>query len=136
MKPPSKPKLEVENGVASYKWPTLPHLRAALKKKPIVIVGGLVINEKIDLCQKRFGIELEWHETDGDAARAADTMAARIRAGGVSAVLILEGLISHKTSNKITDACKAKKIPYAMGDKGGVASLEAAFNMIEQKLAS
>lgn len=134
-KPVAK-KAETEKASVLHTWPKLPWLRDAMKKKPLIIVGGLIVNEKLDLCTNRFGIKLEWHEAEGDSVRAAETMAQRIRSGGPCGVLILEGLLGHKSSDKIINACKAKGIPFAYVDKGGVASIEAGLNTIETKLAS
>jgi hypothetical protein len=131
-----KPKVEAEKTSILHSWPKLPSLRAAMQKKPLFIVGGLVVNEKIELCANRFGVKVEWHETDSDSMKSVESMAHRIRTGGVCAIILLEGLIGHKTSNKITDACKTNHVPYVFGDKGGVASIETALNAIEQKLAS
>jgi hypothetical protein len=129
-------KAESEKASVLHTWPKLPWLRDAMKKKPLIIVGGLIVNEKLDLCTTRFGIKLEWHEAEGDSVRSAETMAQRIRAGGPAGVLVLEGLLGHKSSDKIISACKAKGIPFAYVDKGGVASIEAGLNTIETKLAS
>lgn len=135
-KPTPKAKAEFEKATNPFSWPKLPALRAAMKTKPLVIIGGLVVNEKLDTCATRFGIKPEWLEVDSDAMRSADSAAARVRAGKVSAVILLEGLIGHKTSDKIVDACKSKGIPFVLADKGGIASLESALTTLDQKLSS
>lgn len=126
MEPPLNPALP---------WPALPNLRKMLAKQTLVIAGGLVVNEKLDLCQTRFGIKAVWHEID-DSMPATETLCQRIRSGSVGAVILLEGLIGHKQSNKVVDACRANQTPYMMGDRGGTASIEAALHTLDSKLGT
>lgn len=119
----------------TFPWPALPNLRKMLATRTLVIAGGLVVNEKLDLCQTRFGVKAVWHEID-DSMMRTETLCQRIRSGSVGAVVLLEGLIGHKQSNKVVDACRANLIPYMMGDRGGTASIEAALHALDSKLGS
>ena len=115
-------------------WPELARLRAALAGGSLVVVGGLVVQAKLDLYAARFGVKPEWHETDGDAAQSIEILAKRIRAGGISAIIMLEGLMAHTACDKVVAACKAGRVPFALGDKGGTGSIADALDQIERGL--
>jgi len=117
---------------APHSWPKLPHLRAL--EGPILLAGGLIIPEKITSIKERFGFDVEWHEIDHDSPRGENTLEKRVRARKVGAVLLLEGVMRHSTWKSVVDACTVAGVPYAMCDKAGTASLEAAFNDLERKL--
>lgn len=133
-----KPKSEPRKSEArSFDWPALPGVRDRIKQGPLIIVGGIKKNEKISLIQERFGFEPEWHETKNKDGRGnSDALVGRIASGKVGAVLMLEGLMGHAMYNKISDACSRNNIPFALADKGGTASLESAFELMEKKLSA
>ena len=116
----------------NHQWPELPHIRGL--KKPVLLAGGILIPEKLKSVQERFGLEVEWHEIDHDNPRASQTLMSRVRAGKVGAVILLEGVMRHSTYKPVVEACNINNVPYAMGDKAGIASLQAAFDELERKL--
>jgi hypothetical protein len=137
--PPSKP----SNGhgkktepapppVNEHQWPELARLRGL--KSPILLAGGILIQEKLANVKERFGFDIEWHEIDHDNPRASQTLVQRIRAGKVGALILLEGVMRHSTYKPVVEACNNTRVPYAMGDKAGIASLQQAFDDLERKL--
>jgi hypothetical protein len=119
---------------AAHSWPKLPLLRAL--EGPILLAGGMLVPEKIVSIKERFGFDVEWHVIDHDSPRGENTLEKRVRAGKVGAVILLEGVMRHSTWKSIVDACDNASVAYAMGDKAGTASLEAAFNDLERKLGA
>jgi hypothetical protein len=109
--------------------------RLAQLTKPIVAVGGLCKAEKLRIVNDRFGIDIEWHEVMGDSTRATDAIVRRIKAGNVGAIVLLEGLMGHRVSKRVIEACQACNVPLAMGDRAGTGSLEIAFNEIVRRLS-
>lgn len=103
--------------------------------KPIVIVGGICKRQKLQLVADRFGLEVEWHEIDSDSSRDTDVIVKRIKSGSVAAIILLTGLMAHKVSKKVIDACQSCNIPYTLGDRAGTGSLEAALTDLERRLA-
>lgn len=137
--PPSKPSNgkraePVHNGaiVSGHQWPELARLRGL--KHPILLAGGILIQEKITNVKERFGFDVEWHEIDHDNPRASQTLVQRVRAGKVGALILLEGVMRHSTYKPVVEACTNSHVPYAMGDKAGIASLQQAFDDLERKL--
>ena len=134
----SKPKKAVANGESApessngYQWPNLPYLRTL--KKPILLAGGMIIPEKIKSVHERFGINVEWHEIDHDNPRASGVLLQRIRGGKVGAIVLLEGFMKHSTFKPVVETCNNMRVPFAMGDKAGIASLQMAFAELERKL--
>ncbi len=117
---------------SSHSWPKLPLLRAI--QGPLLLAGGMLVPEKITSIKERFGLDVEWHVIDHDSPRGENTLERRVRGGKVGAIVLLEGVMRHTTWKSVVDACDSAGVPYAMGDKAGTASLEAAFNELERKL--
>jgi hypothetical protein len=103
--------------------------------RTVVLVGGLSRREKLALIHERFGLEVEWYEIEDDGPKATDTIVKRIKAGGIGAVILLEGLMGHKVSKRVIGACQACNIPYVRADRGGSGSLELAFVELDRKLS-
>jgi hypothetical protein len=127
-----------EKLVAVTEWSNLPLLRA--KEKccgHLSIVGGLKVKEKIDLIRKKFGFEVEWFEIHADGRHETDAVVQRIRNGSISAVILLEGFLPHKSTDAVVDACRGGSfyVPLAYGGRGGVGTLERAINDLETQLA-
>jgi hypothetical protein len=137
-KEPKEPKPkkteEPEAPTSEHQWPDLPNLRSLTK--PVLLAGGLIIPEKVRSIKERFGIKVEWHEIDHDNPRASTQLVSRVRAGKVGAVILLEGVMRHSTFKPVTAACSNMGVPYAMGDKAGIASLQSAFAELERQLTS
>jgi hypothetical protein len=117
----------------THQWPEYPRLRAL--SKPILLAGGMIIPEKIKSVRERFGFDVEWHEIDHDSPKASGTLMLRIRAGKVGGVILLEAFMKHSTFKPAVEACNLMKVPYAMGDKAGVASLQKALDELERQLS-
>jgi len=130
---PQKGHAEPDTNGKGHQWPAYPRLRAVTK--PVLLAGGIKIPEKIKSVHERFGIELEWHEIDHDNPRASQTLMRRIRSGKVGAVILLEGVMRHSTYKPVVEACNNMGVPYAMGDKAGIASLSDAFAELERMLS-
>ena len=129
----SKPP-KAEEAPVSHQWPDLPRLHKL--SKPILLAGGMIIPEKLVSIKERWGLDLEWHEIDHDNPRASQNLVTRIRTGKVGAIIILEGVMRHSTFRPVTEVCNLNKVPYAMGDKAGIASLQGAFAELERKLVA
>jgi hypothetical protein len=129
----AKPGPKPVEPLTNHEWPALPRLHGLTK--PILLAGGLLIQEKLKSVQNRFGLDVEWHEIDHDNPRASQTLMSRIRTGKVGAIILLEGVMRHSTYKPVVEACNLNRVPYAMGDKAGIASLHGAFAELERKLA-
>ena len=135
-KPKSNPKNEPPQK-PTYTWPELPQLRQFIESRgPVIIAGGIRKEDKIAAVQERFGVACEWHEIDRNNPRATDALATRIQGGKVSGIIMLEGLMAHKTSRKIEKAVQnqPKMIPIAFGDTGGIAKLGDALDALERDI--
>lgn len=137
---PSKNARATESGAAEsgatevLVLPDWPHLRGLVQRKPLVLVGGIPVPNKIASISDRFGLNVEWvqvYRDKGDAAAIA-----RVSNGTVAAVVILEKFLGHKTSEALVGVCKAQGIPFAFGASAGVSSLERAFKLIDTKSAA
>jgi hypothetical protein len=111
-----------------------PKLQKAFSLKGIVMVGGFKVPGKLESIVANYGIQLDWVVFEKGSPRIIDSIEARIKNGKVGAVIILEGLMTHKDFRKISAACKVKGVPYAMGDKGGNGALGKAFQHLESKV--
>jgi len=118
-----------------FDWPELPKLRAAIGRAPAFIVGGSGKDAaKLPMVHQRLGLVLEWEPVEGDNPRSTQSLADRIRSGGVSAVIVVNGFMAHKVWWVVQAALDAAKVPYAMAGKGGIGGIESAVREIEQKL--
>lgn len=127
-------KKEEKKTSAPHSWPKFPHLRAL--EGPILLAGGMLVPEKIVSIKERFGFDVDWHVIDHGNPRGENSLEKRVKARKVGAVILLEGVMRHSTWKSIVDACDSAGVVYAMGDKAGTASLEAAFNDLERKLGA
>ena len=133
-KPPSGRDLKPEKEARNFTWPALPRIRALVKHKPLVFIGGLPVPNKIASVAERFGFEVEWLEVYRDTG--AQTAITRVRTNNIGAVILLEKFLGHTTSNTIVAACRELGIPWAFGGNAGIATLERAFDQIESKSAA
>lgn len=132
---PVVPSGDGEEPAPEHEVERLPKLQAASKILPVVLVGGLVENKKLELIQRRFGIEPEWIETE-NGVRGVQALEGRILSGNVSAVVVLDGLISHKHFEPLVAAARQTGTPLAYGDTAGTGALKKAFAEIEDQLRS
>lgn len=119
---------------SAHTWPELPFLRKL--DKPIVLAGGMYIPEKVNSIYERFGLKVDWHAIDHDNPKAYGPLIGRIRGGKVGVILLVEGFMRHDVFKPIVDACSTCSVPMAYVDKAGVASIAAAFDELERKLAT
>ncbi len=116
----------------------LPHLKARAAEAPIVIAGGMQIPERLESARSRslLGDRLTWHAIDHNNPRAAETLVARVRAGNVGALILIEGFMRHDTFKPLSDAATSASVPYAYAGKGGTAGLEEAMMELDRRLAA
>jgi len=133
-KPEAAPKVEAPKPVVVPKSSPYPRLQKAFPTKGIMMVGGFKVPGKLESIVANYGIHLDWVVFEKGSPRIIDSIEARIKNGKVGAVIILEGLMTHKDFRKISAACKVKDVPYAMGDKGGNGALGKAFQQLEAKV--
>jgi len=114
---------------------SLPRLQAAAADAEIVMVGGLVKREKLDRVRARTGIEVEWIGlAAGKSAATVTALAKRIRARRLAALVLLNGLMSHKESEPLIAAAREVDLPVAYADKAGKGSLVKAFVELEKRV--
>ena len=113
----------------------LPHVRERAQAGPVVLVGGIAKQEKLERLHRQYNIEFEWIDTQRPGMHAISGLEKRVRDGRVLAVVVLDGLLGHKHYEPIVEAARMARIPVAYGDKAGKASLAAAFREIDAKLA-
>jgi hypothetical protein len=113
----------------------LPRLRARASQAEVVLVGGVVKNEKLDRVRARTGIEVDWVGLDvGKSAAAVTALAKRIRDGRLAALVLLNGLLDHKQSEPLISAARDVGLPVAYADKAGKGALVKAFVELERRL--
>lgn len=137
--PPVQPARRKEPKVESpppskREWPALPKLRAALEHGPLLLIGGDGSRERIASIKEWFGVDVASCPVEQGAPRQVDALVDRLKGSKVVACIILEGFISHKAWWPLDKQCKRSKVPYAMGGRGGSASIENALNKLERKL--
>jgi hypothetical protein len=112
----------------------LPHVRERAQSGPVVLVGGIAKQEKLERLHRHYGIEVEWIDTQRPGMHAISGLEKRVRDGRVLAVVVLDGLLGHKHYEPIVEAARLARVPVAYGDKAGKASLAAALKEIDAKL--
>jgi hypothetical protein len=116
-------------------WPELPRLLAVCAERPLVLLGGVVKQEKLDRLKKHLGGEVEWIATDNGNPQGIASLERRVREGRVGAVVVLEELIGHRHFSPVVDAARQVLMPIAYGAKAGKASIERALQDLEAMLA-
>lgn len=112
----------------------LPLLTAACERGPVVMVGGIVKQDKVQAIKERFGIDIEWIDTSRSGNNSVGSVEKRIREGRLAAVVVLQGLISHKHFEPLVGAARQVNLPFAYADKAGTGSVGRAFAEIERNL--
>jgi hypothetical protein len=100
--------------------------------KPILIIGGHAVKERVGWAKSNFGVHVRWADTYRD--KGVDPLLCQIRNGANCAVILLEHLMGHRTSKRVVDACKASRTPVTYAGKGGIASMATAFKHLEGRL--
>lgn len=115
-------------------WPELPKLLALCAERPLVLLGGVVKQEKLERLKKHLGAEVEWIATDNGNPQGIASLERRVREGRVGAVVVLEELIGHRHFSPVVDAARQVVMPIAYGAKAGKASIVRALQDIEAML--
>jgi hypothetical protein len=112
---------------------SLPRLLVAVRKGPIVIVGGLNRHEKLSL-PAAIKLQLEWVETTRQGTHAIGNLATRIRQHRLAGLILLEGVLGHKHSDPLVAAARDAGIPTAYAGKGSPIALRRAMLQLERML--
>lgn len=107
-------------------------LLGALGSLPLVVVGGKPHPERMAGPDGPLGQRLEWVDTQSNGSSAIGNLAQRMRQGRVGALVVLEGLISHKHSDPLVQAARVSGTPHAYGGKGGQAAVRRALQQLEK----
>ncbi len=110
-----------------------PNLQVRTQKKPIVIFGGYVLEDKLRWLQDA-GLNIEWVGNDG-GSRAAGTvqrLAGKVRGGSYLGVIALSGLIGHHESGMLLTSCRASGTAWAMANKAGTGQLRKILNEFDK----
>lgn len=109
-----------------------PQLLAETDGIPIVIVGGVVVPEKLRWVQG-LGLTALWVDAK-DHSGGIRRLVRRIYKGRIWGVVMLNELVGHMQSRPIYAACHATTTRYALGRKGGQQHLRSVFTLWEQQL--
>jgi hypothetical protein len=112
----------------------LPALQLAAERRKVVIVGGLVKQDKLRAVTAELGFLPEWIETDGAKANAIRGVEGRILDGRIAGVVVLEGVMSHTQVEPLVRATRQTGTPFAYADRGGKASLDRALEELDEAL--
>jgi hypothetical protein len=110
-----------------------PFIKQGLSDKAICMVGGFNVPGKLDSIYEQTGLKIEWEYFDKGRPRFVESISDRIKGGRIGAVILLEGLMTHKDFHKIRKACKTRSVPCLMAHKGGQGHLIRAFAQLEDK---
>lgn len=111
----------------------LDNLRRALANRPIALVGGITINEKMHLIHRKFDLPVEWLEIDSGSPRSTENVLRRIRKRSLGAVILLEAFLPHKAATPVVEACNATRTPWAYGARAGVGTITTALQELDRK---
>lgn len=112
-----------------------PQLQAAAADgRPIVVVGGSARRHHDDGIPPALQAHVEWIDTTGQGTHAIGNLEKRIRDGRLAALVVLEGMVSHKHSTPLIQAARATGLPHAYGARGGRATFRRVFAELERSL--
>lgn len=115
------------------RWP-LPRLAARASTAAVVLIGGVRKPAKLGRVREHLGFDVEWIETATNGMASTTALERRIRDGRVAAVVVLEGLMSHKHSEPIVAAARQLGVPLAYGGTAGIGTVKEAFTQLEAML--
>jgi hypothetical protein len=130
--PESPFEAEPEPEAETSAWPRL--VRAAARA-PLVIVGGVSKRERLLDWPARLREKLEWIDTTRQGTHAIGNLERRIRERRLAALVVLEGMLSHRHSDPLIAAARQVGLPHAYAGKGGRASFARALGELETSLA-
>lgn len=113
---------------------SLPKLHAAVAQCPVVVVGGVARREKLADIPAPIRDNIEWIDTTRQGTHAIGNLEKRIRDRRVAALILLEGLVSHRHSEPLVSAAKRAGVVIHFAGKGAKAALQAALADLEGKL--
>jgi hypothetical protein len=111
-----------------------PRLVTRTRSAPLVVVGGVAKPEKLAELPATLRGATEWIDTTRQGTHAIGNLERRIRDGRVGAVIVLEGLVSHRHSEPILGAARLADVPHARAGKGGRMALRRAVSELERSL--
>jgi hypothetical protein len=111
-----------------------PELVSACRNAPLVIVGGVSKAERLTDLPEGVRATVEWIDTTRQGTHAIGNLERRIRDRRLAALVVLEGVISHRHSDPLISAARQVGLPCAYGGKGGKGTLSRAFNELETSL--
>jgi hypothetical protein len=122
-------------GAATDAPPVLvPTLRQVCVDAPLVMVGGIVVPEKLKWL-RRCVPGAEWIETTrGGGPRTIDSIIARMHGRRIGALVLLHGLIGRSHGDQLINAARASGTPFSYADKAGTGSLMVALAALETHL--
>jgi hypothetical protein len=130
--------VQVPPSVEPTPTPTAPHALSALEQAcqaaPLVLVGGVAHLERLDFAPSALLQNLEWIDTTRHGTHAIGNLAQRLRAGRVSALVLVEGVLGHRHSEPLVQAARDGQRPVAFAGKGGRSALLRAFLAINERL--
>ncbi len=109
-----------------------PLLSVAAKKQKLVLAGGMPKKPIQTWLEGLVGTSVHWTDTSSTGTRSVAGLELAIQRGGVTALILLEGSISHTESERVIAACKKAKVPLARGKRGGRQSLKDALASLEK----
>ena len=127
---PPEPEPEPEPEPTSW-----PRLMEAARRAPLVVVGGVTKRERLLEWPERLREKLEWIDTTRQGTHAIGNLEKRIRERRLAALIVLEGVISHRHSDPLIAAARQVGLPHAYAGKGGRASLARALSELETTLS-
>jgi len=115
-----RPAVEEEPALVEPGWPLLPVTRG----KTALIVGGAPKEPNRDRLETYLRLAtLEWPLVDGP--RKVEAVAQRIAKGAYDMVIVVQTLIGHPEAERLLDAAKQGRVPWAMVDGYGVSAVRA-----------
>lgn len=103
-------------------WPHWPVVR----ERRVIILGGSPREQARTRIERAFAMgELTWVQVDQH--KQLDSLAQRIRSGGLDLLILLQSFASHKASDKLVEACRDGGVPFVPIEHGyGVARIQRA----------
>ncbi len=99
---------------------------SVVQDKRALVLGGVPREHARQRIEQAFGMaELLWPSVDHH--KQLDSLAQRVRAGGLDLVVVLQSLTSHKATGKLVQACQDVGVPFVPVERGyGVARIKRA----------
>lgn len=102
-----------------------PHWQV-VRDRRVIILGGSPREQARARIERAFAMgELTWVQVDQH--KQLDSLAQRIRSGGLDLLILLQSFASHKASDKLVEACRDGGVPFVPIEHGyGVARIQRA----------